>query len=1832
MSSDSLQGLSLLTPTQAGQVDPNDITIDIIAVPGLGADPNRSFGSETDTKFNWLEDSTHGIPREIPGARVLLYHYDSRWLGGQAIRQTLYNAANWLLDALVEHRRGHESRPLVFLAHSMGGLVVAKALTLAAAKPEEIEKIRIYECFAGAIFFGTPFRGSSSAYKGVLLASILEKIDRAKSNQMLEMLDPQRDSLEELRNDFSELVTQEPKATIACIWEMKELSYGPKIRGLSAIMVTQESATLDFANSKRGMEADHRQLNRFDNAQDQRYRTVIMLLKEIVQKSHRIVKKRLKASKQSLVDDETFVRLSKTLNVVELQSMRRKVESASGDSSWFLEEPKYRQWSDQTDSSNVLWVSGIEGRGKGKAALLAVEGLEELEKNKSKDVLVAYFFCDSSVDSCKPENMIKSLIWQLILKRRNLGQYAKGIAADDKSQSVSTGSDSISLSRLWKTLRQMLRDPSLQTVYFVLNNLHNFSEDDENTAAFFRLLADDVLTASENDADDSVNNSRWMFLSRPQDHIKQILGDTNPGTLWIDLEDGSRDAILHHSLQSYIPDRVKKLAAYKKYNLALQFLVTSILSKRATSQLWVEVVCLLLEGIPSNHVQVRKTVEALPQSLDDLISRTWHESLSADSEGIDTSKEILRTLAIAYEDPTIDELIVMADLDSEDDKVDASRVYELIRACGPLLRVYSMDYWDDLGSHRVTFIHPMAKDALLSQATSRKLIGLTDDGDDQTEVKWQHGILALRCFGHVLAQLGVDDDSYEWDPSPDSADAESTQDKDEKLLMQIFPDEEEVEEEDLYALDYPVKFWLRHGNDSTPGFVGTLDLSHAFWSLESSARSRWWSSYAHVAALDGHTNLAPMHVAAYFGLTPLIDQLKSHGNGNQVHVRDSWHHQPLHWAAFQGHDITMARLLEIGADVNDGESEHRRTPLHMAAASGQTRAIELLINNGAEVNSIAEAEGTPLTFALSWNREQAAELLLSRGASAILTSESSDSPMALAALKGFKEVIAHLLRNGGEENMMSKNYGSALAAAASAGHSSVVSILLPLERELEARQRAVTEAAKNGYHGIVRIILLDTYHLNINESFEFAASLGHDLVIRELWAYNQANRTLSYDSLNNALYKAVDNEHEPIVAFLLGTCGASANATGEEYGTAVTASAFDGTIEILNMLIKAGADLNDVAGWPLQAAASQGLVEVVALLLQNGAALNAVSRGFPDGTALQAAVVAGHDKVAELLLDHGADPNLGAGPYTNPITAATACRHSSLVKLLLSRRANPNVFGGSDNSTPLINAALKLPAEDLGILIRYGAQVDTVDPDGDTALIISAYVGDDDCINLLLDHGANVNFCGKKRGTALHAAAAEGYVKTCRLLLERGADPTIRGGPYDTVLQAACYGEEKEVVQMLLSADPIPNLSLRDKLHRYRHKIDVNTQSQASDYSTALHAAAIGSDEACLRLLLKQKPALDIVDKNGVTPLQAACLEGCNRNARLLLEAGADPNKGGGAHGTALQAATLKGSPELIELLLEHDAKTTEWGGKYFSPLVAAVVRDYHWEDTSVLETLLEKDFSVEAYRAALQRAYFLGRKDAFRLIWKSAVSKGPKKLPNLGLRNLLKHYVELAEQKQISHTTSHYIKEEDENEDFPWGFQNSQDIDDEVTYAEEAEDEQEQNREGGAATVTTARGIDGGTGVRSRGFNGQQNPGDNTSGSGAGTQRGLSLGGDGQLGGGDAGELGEDGQGGTNPEIQDQEGEDGEAGDGDQDVTSREIEGEAGEGEEVQNDEEDGEREDGGEVQNEEEDGEGEDGEEQNEDGENEENEEEQDDEEGDQEEENEEENEEGGEETEDY
>lgn len=625
--------------------------LSIVAVPGLGADPSKSFGSETPGGFNWLKNESEGIRSDIPGARVLLYHYESRWLGAEAKQQTLYNVASLLLDSLVEQRKAttEATRPLVFLAHSMGGLVVSKALTLAATQPEKTEYMRIFECFAGGIFFGTPFKGSSAQAKAYLLATFLEKVGRAIPTQLLQFLDPGRDSLDELRRDFVNLAFKAPRANIACIFEQAETNYlqekvakwvrssvfkaGPK-----EIVVTEDSATLDGA-VVRGLACNHRELNRFDSAKDGRYEIVRRQLKDIVKTAQLVVRTRLRASQQSVVDDNTFRGLSESLNVVDFERKRRSIENLSGDSSWILQEQKYLQWSTQTDASQPpeyrsLWVSGDEGLGKSKAAVSVIEILKKREAESNllgaRNVMVAYFLCDSTPDCSVAENMLKSLIWQLILKRRSLAQYVRMFAAQSQTKAGTGGQGrdgQFSLSTLWKGLTEMLRDPSVQEVYFVVNNLHYLSEDNPSTAEFRKTLSEVLLTDPSAIEDPIREKVKWMFLSRDRDNIKAVLHEGHElGNLRINLNDGSKSSLRRRHLRSYIRDRVKSLAHAKDYSLALQYFVFSSLEKRAESNtLWVELVCRLLEELPANFVNVRKTLELLPPDPEELIKRMWTE-------------------------------------------------------------------------------------------------------------------------------------------------------------------------------------------------------------------------------------------------------------------------------------------------------------------------------------------------------------------------------------------------------------------------------------------------------------------------------------------------------------------------------------------------------------------------------------------------------------------------------------------------------------------------------------------------------------------------------------------------------------------------------------------------------------------------------------------------------------------------------------------------------------------------------------------------------------------------------------------------------------------------------------------------------------------------------------------------------------------------------------------------------------------------------------------------------------------------------------------------------
>ncbi|KAK0717679.1 hypothetical protein B0T26DRAFT_802746 [Lasiosphaeria miniovina] len=144
--------------------------------------------------------------------------------------------------------------------------------------------------------------------------------------------------------------------------------------------------------------------------------------------------------------------------------------------------------------------------------------------------------------------------------------------------------------------------------------------------------------------------------------------------------------------------------------------------------------------------------------------------------------------------------------------------------------------------------------------------------------------------------------------------------------------------------------------------------------------------------------------------------------------------------------------------------------------------------------------------------------------------------------------------------------------------------------------------------------------------------------------------------------------------------GADANLEHKGiFSSPLAAAAADENAEIVELLLKSGADVNQVLqtgdyGSALAAAAARGNTEIVELLLKSGADVNQVLQTGDYGSALAAAVARGNIEAVELLLKSGADVNqvLQTGDDGSALAAAAAHRDIEIVKLLLKSGANIN--------------------------------------------------------------------------------------------------------------------------------------------------------------------------------------------------------------------------------------------------------------------------------------------------------------------------------------------------------------------------------------------------------------------------------------------------------------------------------------------------------------------------------------------------------------------------------
>ncbi len=181
-----------------------------------------------------------------------------------------------------------------------------------------------------------------------------------------------------------------------------------------------------------------------------------------------------------------------------------------------------------------------------------------------------------------------------------------------------------------------------------------------------------------------------------------------------------------------------------------------------------------------------------------------------------------------------------------------------------------------------------------------------------------------------------------------------------------------------------------------------------------------------------------------------------------------------------------------------------------------------------------------------------------------------------------------------------------------------------------------------------------------------------------------------------------------------------------------------------------------------------------------------VNRHDDEGyTPFFTAVCGGHEEVAKLLIDHGADVNLACG--TTPLQAATAGfgvtspdSRIRIVKMLIANGADLSSgegYSAAENS-------LDLP-ELLRLLIDKGVNLSPPSARGLTLLQLAAAEGHAESVKILLAHGAAVDGSGGTGITPLLLAAAQGHPEVVVVLLANKANPNVRNREGQTPLALA---------------------------------------------------------------------------------------------------------------------------------------------------------------------------------------------------------------------------------------------------------------------------------------------------------------------------------------------------------------------------------------------------------------------------------------------------------------
>ncbi|KAL6720965.1 hypothetical protein ACLMJK_000065 [Lecanora helva] len=241
--------------------------VDVVFVHGLNGDPHNTWTSDKSKVF-WPQQLLPPILEE-ERARILVYGYDAdvtSFTDG-ASRDKIHNHAEHLTAELAANRRIRKAteRPIIFVAHSLGGLVVKRALIYSSEiRGNYTEHLRsIFVSTYGILFLGTPHKGSDLAKWGSRLEAICHAVMPKKAvdsnDALVNALKSNNETLQNIDRQFIQLTN---RFHIFFFHEGKPTD----LKGTVTFIVDEDSASPTIQDVERAViQADHSHMCKFES-------------------------------------------------------------------------------------------------------------------------------------------------------------------------------------------------------------------------------------------------------------------------------------------------------------------------------------------------------------------------------------------------------------------------------------------------------------------------------------------------------------------------------------------------------------------------------------------------------------------------------------------------------------------------------------------------------------------------------------------------------------------------------------------------------------------------------------------------------------------------------------------------------------------------------------------------------------------------------------------------------------------------------------------------------------------------------------------------------------------------------------------------------------------------------------------------------------------------------------------------------------------------------------------------------------------------------------------------------------------------------------------------------------------------------------------------------------------------------------------------------------------------------------------------------------------------------------------------------------------------------